>query len=233
MPFRYNYRRRIRRRRIPYAIPPQEIVRKFALVLPARRINDAGQVHYLQLNHPVKPNPSLGTYVSGTQPAGLDFWIGNSSVDGPYQSGVVTWVKVHHTIWSTDSNSHIIVNYVDNSTTYTTPTTPNIAQTRPGTKSVIINNNDDQKPVVFKRRVDLLREYGLTSVGDAFESANYLFARTTAPTTFVYDVLKAGDALTNTWHNYAQDASPLFVVTKLTFWIHLRMKRDNRFDDGA
>lgn len=239
MPYRRRYnvfsRRPIRRRRyvskIPYAIPPRQVVRKFSLVLPARPVGISASPNndLIQVNNPIRPAPWLAAYAAGTQPVGLDFWIGNSTTTGPYQSGVVTYAKTHHTIWSTTSTPFIVVNWVDNSLTGTTAATPSLQMSRPGTKHVIVNDSTDLKPVTIKNRIDTLKIFQLDSPGDAFESANCLFGRTTQPSIQVYDHIKIGDPSVNAFFG----TSSVWCVTKVTFWVHLRLTDMSKYDDAV
>lgn len=230
MPFRYNRRRRIiRRRRIPYAIPPREVVRKFSLVLPARQIGTASNdFHRVAVNNPIRPASWTTLYSAGSQPAGLDFWLGNSTTPGPYQSAVVTYAKTKHTVWRTASTAFGLLHFYDNSVTGTFATSPSIHSSRPGVRSVIINDNTDQKPITLKRKIDTLRVMQLDTAGDAFNTGNYLFARTTQPSFFVYDWVVPYNVSANT---YLTTATDLYCVTKITFWIHMRLTDMSKYDD--
>lgn len=231
MPFRYNRRIKRRRRapRIPYAIPPREVVRKFSLVLPARQLGTATATQdYVQINNPIRPAPWLTLYAAGTQPAGLDFWIGDSTSSGPYQSGIVTYAKAKHTIWRTSATPFALLSWRDNSTTGTTASLPNVQADRPGTILKVFNDNTEIKPYTLSRTTNCLKILGYDSPGDAFTSTNCLFGRTAQPTFQVYDHTKVFDPATNTYYSTATD---IWCLTKIKFWIHLRLFDQSPFDD--
>lgn len=229
MPFRYNRRRTIRRRRaprIPYAIPPREVVRKFSVVLKPESLGATGlEWHLNDPTWPYRIATTRGT--AGTQPPGLDYWLGTTTTTGPYSTALVTWCKVKHTCFTAQSSPRIWHNYIDTTGVTFTPASPAQLNSRSGTLMHVSNNGDDtEKPFTFKRKINCLKFYDLQDSDAAWVGTDFRFDRANSPVQSVISHVRCSDVAN------AFIATPAsYVITKLTFWVHMRLQNSDHFRD--
>lgn len=200
------YRRR--KSYVPDSIPPKEIVRKFKVALKPvelySRYRDSDGVTVMPdgrrlngfcsfPNTPVHGSSKHLSATSGSQPNGLDFWMGTAG----FNRGFVSYYKSKATInyFGTNFDSLDFMSWLDTTSVSLrplpsygstasmtpatiTPTTADLTpwqfRTVPGVISKSVKNaNIANQTTTLRRRVNMLKTLGLDSIDDAFqEGAN-------------------------------------------------------------